>query len=110
MSARVMAGPELCDAWPAISMRYIIRTLTAQGATQSRSTIEATELVRQVFEARQAEYASSGAAAERHDDFIQWIMDSYRADGKNFKAEEIVHNVFIVMFESMHGTSFIALQ
>ena len=66
--------------------------------------------MRPVFEARQAEYASSGAAAERHDDFIQWIMDSYRADGKNFKAEEIVHNVFIVMFASMHGTSFIALQ
>lgn len=131
MSARVMVGPELCDEWPAISMRYITRTLTAQGAIRSRywpslywtayylnpevalvneARREAAELVRPVLEARQAAYASSGSAAERHDDFIQWIMDSYRAGGKTVTADETVQNIFIVMFASMHGTSFVALQ
>lgn len=131
MSARVMVGPELCDAWPAISMRYITRVLAAQGAIRSRywpslywaayylnpevalvneARREAAELVRPVLEARQAAYKASGAAAERHDDFIQWIMDSYRAGGKTVTPDETVQNIFIVMFASMHGTSFVALQ
>lgn len=131
MSARVMVGPELCDAWPAISMRYITRVLAAQGAIRKRywpslywtayylnpevaevneARREAAELVRPVLEARQAAFASSGARAERHDDFIQWVMDSYRAGGKAVTSDEVVQNIFIVMFASMHGTSFIALQ
>lgn len=131
MSARVMVGPELCDAWPAISMRYITRVLAAQGAIRKRywpslywtayclnpevaqvneARREAAELVRPVLEARQAAYASLGAATERHDDFIQWIMDSYRAGGKTVTPDETVQNIFIVMFASMHGTSFVALQ
>lgn len=131
MSARVMVGPELCDAWPAISMKYITRVLAAQGAIRKRywpslywtayylnpevaqvneARLEAAELVRPVLEARQAAHASSGATAEKHDDFIQWIMDSYRAGGKTVTADETVQNIFIVMFASMHGTSFVALQ
>ncbi|KAI7774072.1 hypothetical protein LA080_009309 [Diaporthe eres] len=131
MSARVMVGPDLCDAWPAISMRYITRVLAAQGAIRKRywpslywtayylnpevalvneARREAAALVRPVLEARQATHASLGAAAERHDDFIQWIMDSYRAGGKTVTPDETVQNIFIVMFASMHGTSFVALQ
>lgn len=131
MSARVMVGPELCHAWPAISMRYITRVLAAQGAIRKRywpslywtayylnpevaqvnkARREAAELVRPVLEARQAAYVCSGAAAEKHDDFIQWIMDSYRAGGKTVTPDETVQNIFIVMFASMHGTSFVALQ
>ncbi|KAJ0121941.1 hypothetical protein J7T55_002451 [Diaporthe amygdali] len=131
MSARVMVGPKLCDAWPAISMRYITRVLAAQGAIRKRywpslywtayylnpevaevneARREAAELVRPVLEARQAAFASSGSRAERHDDFIQWVMDSYRAGGKAVTSDEVVQNIFIVMFASMHGTSFVALQ
>lgn len=131
MSARVMVGPELCGAWPAISMRYITRVLAAQGAIRKRywpslywtayylnpevaqvneARREAAELVRPVLEARQAAHATFGAAAERHDDFIQWIMDNYRASGKTVTPDETVQNIFIVMFASMHGTSFVALQ
>ncbi|KAI1365841.1 cytochrome P450 [Xylaria arbuscula] len=102
MSARVMVGPELCEAWPAISMKYI-----------TRARREAAELVRPVLEARHAAYAIKGAKAETHDDFIQWIMDNYRANGKTIKTitpDETVQNIFIVIFASMHGTSFIALQ
>lgn len=131
MSARVMVGPELCDAWPAISMRYITRVLAAQGAIRKRywpslywtayylspevaqvneARREAAELVRPVLEARQAAFASFGAPAERPDDFIQWIMDSYRAGGRAVTPDETVQNIFIVMFASMHGTSFVALQ
>lgn len=130
-SARVMVGSQLCDDWPAISMRYITRTLTAQAAIRKRywpslywtayylspevasvneARREAAELVRPVLEARQAELASFGATARRHDDFIQWVMDSYRAGGKVLTPDECVQNIFIVMFASMHGTSFIALQ
>jgi hypothetical protein len=36
MSARVTVGPELCDAWPAISMKYITRVLAAQAAIRKR--------------------------------------------------------------------------
>ncbi|KAI0431654.1 cytochrome P450 [Xylaria sp. FL1042] len=131
MSARVMVGPELCEAWPAISMKYITRVLAAQGAIRKKyypalywtayylnpevalvneARREAAELVRPVLEARQAAYATEGAKAEKHDDFIQWIMDNYRANGKTVTPDETVQNIFIVMFASMHGTSFIALQ
>lgn len=131
MSARVMVGPELCEAWPAIAAKYITRVLAAQRAIRSRynpmfywtayylcpevalvneTRREAAELVRPVLEARQAAFAAHGTDAEKHDDFIQWIMENYRAKGKTVSADETVQNIFIVMFASMHGTSFIALQ
>lgn len=131
MSARIMVGPELCDAWPAISMKYITRVLAAQAAIRKRywpslywtasylnpevaqvneTRREAAELVRPVLEARQAALASSGARTKGYDDFIQWIMDSYHAGGKVVTPDECVQNIFIVMFASMHGTSFVALQ
>ncbi|OTA96278.1 hypothetical protein M434DRAFT_19733 [Hypoxylon sp. CO27-5] len=131
MSARVMVGPELCEAWPAISMRYITCVLAAQAAIRkknypvlywaayylnpevaqvNKACHEAAQLVRPVLEARQAAYAAHGTGAKKYDDFIQWIMDSYRANGKSVTADEVVQNIFIVMFASMHGTSFIALQ
>ncbi|KAJ3578912.1 hypothetical protein NPX13_g1650 [Xylaria arbuscula] len=37
-------------------------------------------------------------------------MDNYRANGKTVPPNETVQNIFIVMFASMYGTSFIALQ
>ncbi|KAI0842522.1 cytochrome P450 [Hypoxylon sp. FL0890] len=131
MTARVMVGPELCEAWPAIAMRYVTCVLAAQAAIRKRyypmlywtayylnpevaqvnkARHEAAELIRPVLEARQAAYAAHGAEAEKHDDFIQWIMDSYRANGKSVTPNETVQNIFVVMFASMHGTSFIALQ
>ncbi|KAI8946243.1 cytochrome P450 [Xylaria longipes] len=132
MSARVMVGPELCEAWPAIAMKYITRVLAAQAAIRKKyypalywtayylnpevalvneARHEAAELVRPVLEARQAAYyAAQGVEVEKHDDFIQWIMDNYRANGKTVTPDEMVQNIFIVMFASMHGTSFIALQ
>ncbi|KAI0408374.1 cytochrome P450 [Xylaria palmicola] len=102
MSARVMVGPELCEAWPAISMKYITRVLAAQGAIRKK-----------YYPALYwtAYYINPEVAlAEKHDDFIQWIMDNYRANGKTVTPDETVQNIFIVMFASMHGTSFIALQ
>ncbi|KAI1821828.1 cytochrome P450 [Xylaria intraflava] len=131
MSARVMVGSTLCEAWPAVAMRYITRVFAAQTAIRKKyypflywtayylnpevaqvnaARREAAEFVRPVLEARQAAYAAHGAKAEKHDDFIQWIMDSYLANGKNVTPDETVQNIFIVMFASMHGTSFIALQ
>ncbi|GAW16232.1 hypothetical protein ANO14919_056550 [Xylariales sp. No.14919] len=131
MSARVMVGPKLCEAWPAISMKYINRVLAAQGAIRKKyypalywtayylnpevalvneARREAAELVRPVLEARQSAYTPDGEEAEVHDDFIQWIMSNYRANGKTITPDETVQNIFIVMFASMHGTSFIALQ
>ncbi|KAI1424626.1 cytochrome P450 [Xylaria sp. FL1777] len=131
MSARVMVGPELCEAWSIIAKKYIACSLAAQTAIRKKYyTVlywtayylnpelarvdevrhEAAELVRPVLEARQAAYAALGEKAEKHDDFIQWIMDNYRANGKTVTPIETVQNIFIVMFASMHGTSFIALQ
>lgn len=131
MSARVMVGPELCEAWPAISMKYIDRVHAAYGAVWknyypafywtayylspevallNEARREAAELVRPVLEARQAAYATYGAEAEKHDDFIQWIMDNYRASGKTVTPDETVQNIFVVMFASIHSTAFIALQ
>ncbi|KAI0141717.1 cytochrome P450 [Xylariaceae sp. FL1272] len=131
MSARVMVGPELREAWPAIASKYVTRVLAAQRAMRARyypmfywtayylnpevalvneTRREAAELVRPVLEARQAAFAAQGADAEKHDDFIQWIMENYRAKGKIVSPLECVQNIFIVMFASMHGTSFIALQ
>ncbi|KAI0521850.1 hypothetical protein F5B22DRAFT_643436 [Xylaria bambusicola] len=51
---------------------------------------EAAELARPVLEAQQSAYAADGARAENHDDFIQWIMDNYRANGKTITRDEIV--------------------
>ncbi|KAH9904511.1 cytochrome P450 [Xylariomycetidae sp. FL2044] len=132
MSARVMVGPELCEAWPAISAKYIQRVLAAQRAIRSKyypvfywtalylnpevalvneTRREAADLVRPVLEARQADHAAHGDdRAEKHDDFIQWIMENYRARGKTASPDDVVQNIFIVMFASLHGTSFIALQ
>ncbi|KAI1264658.1 cytochrome P450 [Xylariaceae sp. FL1019] len=131
MSARVMVGPELCEAWPAIASKYITRVLAAQRAMRARyypmfywtayylnpevalvneTRREAAELVRPILEARQAAFAAQGADIEKHHDFIQWIMENYHAKGKVVSPDECVQNIFIVMFASMHGTSFIALQ
>lgn len=125
-----MVGPELCDAWPAISMKYITRVLAAQAAIRKRYwpslywtayylnpevarvnevRREAAGLVRPVLEARQATLASPGARAERPDDFIQWVMDSYHAGGKVLTPDKCVQNILSVMFASMHGTSFVPL-
>jgi cytochrome P450 len=38
------------------------------------------------------------------------IMGNYRANGKKVTPDETVQNIFIVMFASMHGTSFVGLQ
>jgi hypothetical protein len=131
MSARVMVGPKLCDVWTTISMKYITRVLTAQGAIRKKyhpflywmayylnpevalvndARREAAELVRPILEERQAAYAVDGVAPEGHDDFIQWIMENYRVSGKVATPDDVVQNIFIVMFASLHGTSFIALQ
>lgn len=131
MSACVMVGPELSDKWPAISLKYINRVLAAQGAIRKKyypalywtaayfnpevaavnhARREAAELVRPTLEAREADHAANRENAEKHDDFIQWIMENYRANGKTITPDETVQNIFIVMFASMHGTSFIALQ
>lgn len=131
MTARVMVGPDVCDAWPAISMKYISSVLAAQAAIRknyypifywtayyfnpevaavNQARREAAELVRPVLEARQAEYAAKKDDATKHDDFIQWIMDNYQANGKDITPDETVQNIFIVMFASMHGTSHVALQ
>lgn len=84
--------------------------LNSEVAQVNAARHEAAELVRPVLEARQADYATRGAGVEKHDDFIQWIMDNYRANGKTVTPDETVQNIFIVLFASMHGTSFIALQ
>lgn len=132
MSARVQVGPELCDVWPAVAAKYIQRVLAAQRAIRAKywhtslywlaayvnpevalvneTRWEAAELVRPILEARQADYVAHGDDAERHDDFIQWIMENYRAKGHNVSPDDVVQNIFIVMFASQHGTSFIALQ
>ena len=128
MSARVMVGPELCEAWPVISMKYITRVLAAQGAIRKKyypalywtayylnsevalvneARREAAELVRPVLEARQAAYATEGAKAEKHDDFIQWVLANYRANRKTVTPDETVQNIFIVMFASMHARHFL---
>ena len=128
MSARVMVGPELCEAWPVISMKYITRVLAAQGAIRKKyypalywtayylnpeaalvneARREAAELVRPVLEARQAAYTTEGTKAEKHDDFIRWIMDNYRANRKTVTPDETVQNIFIVMFASMHARHFL---
>lgn len=94
----------------AISLLEGILHLNSEVAQVNEARREAAELVRPVLEARHAAYASSGASAVKHDDFIQWIMDSYHAGGKTVTPDETVQNIFIVMFASMHGTSFVALQ
>lgn len=131
MSARVMVGPDICGAWHAVSMKYVSSVLAAQSAMRSRyhpllywaayylspevalvneARREAAELVRPILESRRATEAASNGTAEKHDDFIQWTMDNYRANGKTVDPDTLVQNIFIVMFASLHGTSFIALQ
>ncbi|KUI74458.1 hypothetical protein VM1G_10189 [Cytospora mali] len=47
-------------------------------------------------------------AIEKHDDFIQWVMDEHCARGREVTPDELVRNIFITMVTSMHGTSTIA--
>lgn len=134
MSARVMVGPELCGGWPAISLEYLSVVLKAPGAVRekyhpwlywsakylSREVKDvmkvrrkAAEFVRPVLEARHAAFKkaksdSMGGPVEKHDDFIQWLMDEHRARGKEVTPDELVQNIFITMVASMHGTSSIA--
>lgn len=126
-----MVGPELCKGWPAISLQYLSTVLKAPGAVRQnyhpllywsakyfspevkdvmKVRRRAAEFVRPVLEARQAasRKAESGGAngtAEKHDDFIQWLMDEHRARGKEVTPDELVQNIFITMVASMHGTS-----
>ncbi|KAI1329406.1 cytochrome P450 [Xylariaceae sp. FL0255] len=107
MSARVMVGPELCNAWAPIGMEYMKATLAAQVAIRKKyhpifywaAYYLNPELVK-VDEVRRN-------AAEL---IRPWIMDNYRANGKTVTPHEIVQNIIIVMAASLHGTSFIALQ
>lgn len=131
MLAGVMVGPELSDSWPPVALKYIQCVGAAQAAMRKKyhpafywaayyldsevlaftaARREAAELVRPVLEARQADYAENGEEAKKHDDFIQWIMENYRASNKVVTPDETVQNIFIVMFASMQGTSFVALQ
>lgn len=134
MSARVMVGSELCGGWPAISLEYLSVVLKAPGAIRQKYHTwfywsakyfspevknvmkvrrKAAEFVRPVLEARhaafrKAESGGQGGALEKHDDFIQWLMDEHRARGKEVTPDELVQNIFITMVASMHGTSSIA--
>lgn len=122
MSARVMVGPELCTGWPAISLEYLGAVLKAPSAVrqkypswlywsakyfnpETRAVIavrkKAADFVLPVLLARQAEARVHGEAAEKHDDFIQWLMDEYRAKGQEVTADDIVQNIFITMVASM---------
>lgn len=122
MSARVMVGPELCTGWPAISLEYLGAVLKAPSAVrqkypswlywsakylnpETKAVIavrkKAAAFVLPVLLARQAEAKVHGEAAEKHDDFIQWLMDEYRAKGEEVTADELVQNIFITMVASM---------
>lgn len=129
MSARVMVGPELCKKWPAISLQYLGAALKAPGVVRQKYhprlfwaakyfspevkdvmkvRRQAAEFVRPELEARQAAFRSAkseGRSFEKHDDFIQWLMDEHRARGKEVTPDELVQNIFITMVASMHGTS-----
>lgn len=117
MSARVMVGPELCTGWPAISLEYLSTVLKAPSAVRQKYSPwsywaakyfnpevkavmairkKAADFVLPVLMARQAE-----ANAAKHDDFIQWLMDEYRAKGKELTADDLVQNIFITMVASM---------
>lgn len=129
MSARVMVGPELCNGWPSISLQYLNVALKAPSAVRQKYSPwtywtakyfspevkavmkvrrQAAEFVRPVLEARQKDFRANGDAAEKHDDFIQWLMDEHRARGREVTPDELVQNIFITMVASMHGTSTIA--
>lgn len=131
MSARVMVGPELCKEWPAISLQYLNAALKAPGVVRQKYhprfywvakyfspevkdvmkvRRRAAEFVRPELEARQAalknaESEGTVGDSEKHDDFIQWLMDEHRAKGKEVTPDELVQNIFITMVASMHGTS-----
>lgn len=62
---------------------------------------KAADLVLPVLLARQAEAKVHGEAAEKHDDFTQWLMDEYFAKGKEVTADDLVQNIFITMVASM---------
>lgn len=121
-----MVGPELCAGWPAISLQYLNVALKAPGVVRQkyspgtywtakyfspevkavmRVRQQAAEFVRPVLEARQKDFRVNGAAAEKHDDFIQWLMDEHRAKGREVTPDQLVQNIFITMVASMHGTS-----
>lgn len=122
MSARVMVGPELCIGWPAISLQYLNVVLKGPGAVRQkyppwlywtakyfspevkaimRVRRQAADFVRPVLEDRHADFKANGEAAEKHDDFIQWLMDEHRARGKEVTPDELVQNIFITMVASM---------
>ncbi|KAL1855260.1 hypothetical protein Daus18300_011166 [Diaporthe australafricana] len=122
MSARVMVGAELCGGWPAISLQYLNAALKAPGVVRAKYhpwlywsakyfNPEAKDVV--VLEARhasfkRAEAQGKGGTFEKHDDFIQWLMDEHRARGRDVTPDQLVQDIFITMVASMHGTSSIA--
>lgn len=121
-----MVGPELCAGWPVISLQYLNVVLKAPAAVRQkyspwtywtakyfipevkavmRVRQQAAEFVRTVLEARQKDFRANGLTAEKHDDFIQWLMDEHRAKGREVTPDQLVQNIFITMVASMHGTS-----
>lgn len=130
MSARVMVGPDLCKAWAPLSAEYMHSILTAPAVVRARYPAQlywlakyfnpqvksvlrvrerGAELIRPTIEARQRDFEENGAAAAvRHDDMIQWMMEEHRSRSQRITPDVIVQNIFIVMFASMHGTSTIA--
>lgn len=122
MSARVMVGPELCAGWPAISLEYLSTVLKTPAAVRQnyppwlywtakyfspeveavlRVRKKAADFVEPVLRARHEDYKMNGRAAQKHDDFIQWLMDEHRSKGKKVTADELVQNIFITMVASM---------
>lgn len=130
MSARVLVGPELCSAlasrFPPVSERRPespgrraaeIRTLAVldrqtfqpggQGRPENPPTGRRTRAFRPRGPPRHAAFREAqarGEELEKHNDFIQWLMDEHRAKGNEVTPDELAQNIFIIMVASMHGT------
>lgn len=139
IATRVLVGPELCEGrWLTLSRDYINSVIKAPGVVRHKYPHwlrwvakyiepsvhavlkyrrEGAELLRPVLEARIAELGNTapqtGGGKERHErqheDAIQWLLEEFRARGKELTPDALAQNIYVIMTAAIDSTSSTAL-
>lgn len=126
MGALMLVGPDMCDAWTALSfdyldvfvkatrnlrteyypaLRWAARYVDPDVKAVIRVRRRAADTVRSIREERAAE----PGAEHLHKDAVQWLLSDYAVKGKCVSSDELAQNLLVMTISSTHQTSMIAL-
>ncbi|KAI1120675.1 cytochrome P450 [Nemania abortiva] len=129
ITALTLVGPELHDAWTALSFEYLpafMKATRSVGTGYHESTRwlaryidadvknlikcrrKAADLLRPALEHRLAELRSN-KAGQKHQDAIQWLIVEHRRKGHRLSPDELAQNLLVLTVSSTHQTTMVAV-